>query len=244
MPSLPRRRDWGLAAVLLVIGVLTVAAYSGSGRHRVDVARGHALFLGGSKLSCSFCHTLRAAPADGPFGPDLDNIWNEEGKSMTRAAFRRMVLRQIAHPICADPNNANRCMPTNLFTGRDAVDVAAYVASCAGRAGASGCVPSRLRGAARMGEHLYATLGCASCHWSNGGRPQGPPLNGLYNSKVQLADGKSVAADDTYIIDSILLPDSEIVDGYPAGYMSARIAPEHVSEQQAEALLAFIKMQK
>jgi cytochrome c2 len=247
MSSVPRRRAWGLLGVAIAAAVVAVAAQSG-GHRRVDLVRGHKLFLArsGGSFSCAFCHTLRAAAANGPFGPDLDNIWNEEPTGFTRAAFQKVIERQIAHPICDNPNEPSRCMPTNLVTGADAVDVAAYVAGCAGRAGATGCRPTAggLRGAAVAGEHLYATLGCVSCHWTNDGRPLGPPLTGLYGSKVELADGKTVVADETYVIDAILLPDSQIVNGYPAGYMSARIAAEHITERQAEALLAFIKSQK
>jgi hypothetical protein len=34
------------------------------------------------------------------------------------------------------------------------------------------------------------------------------------------------------------------VKSYPAGYMSARMGLEHITERQAEALVAFIKLQK
>ena len=246
MPSALRRRGWSLIPVVLVVAGSAVAALAGG--HRVDLARGHALFVlrSDNRLSCAFCHTLRAAAATGPFGPDLDNIWNEEPKGYSRAAFQKAVETQIAHPVCNNPNDPSRCMPTNLVSGGDAVDVAAYVAKCAGRAGSTGCASTGggLPGAAGVGEHLYATLGCTSCHWTHGGNPQGPPLSGLYGSRVELADGKTVVADTTYVIDSILLPDSQIVKGYPSGYMSARIGPEHITERQAEALLAFIKTQK
>jgi len=182
MPSVPRRRVLGLLGVAAAAAALAVAAHSGA-HPRVDLARGHALFLArtNGSFSCSFCHTLRAAAATGPFGPDLDNIWNEEPKGFSRAAFRRVVLAQIASTVCDNPNEPSRCMPTNLVTGADTADVAAYVANCAGRPGAPGCRPSPggLRGAASVGEHLYATLGCVSCHWTNGGRPLGPSLTGL-----------------------------------------------------------------
>ena len=93
MPFL-RRRWWSLLPVVFVVAVSGVAAYTGG--HRVDLARGHALFLArsGDRLSCAFCHTLRAAAATGPFGPDLDNIWNEEPKGFTRAAFQKASRRR------------------------------------------------------------------------------------------------------------------------------------------------------
>jgi mono/diheme cytochrome c family protein len=229
-----------LTAALATVALAVTAC--GSGGHRdVNLARGRELFLVGAngKQGCAFCHTLAAAAADGPFGPDLD----EESRGLTRARFEQLVLHQIADPVCLNPNDPGRCMPTSIVSGEDAADVAAYVARCAHRAGTLGCRPSfdGRRGEVGEGEHLFAREGCVSCHWTNGGIPIGPPLNGLYGSKVRLADGKTVAADATYIIDSILLPDAQIVNGYPRGYMSARVSPEHLSLAQAMALLAYIK---
>jgi cytochrome c oxidase subunit 2 len=71
---------------------------------------------------------------------------------------------------------------------------------------------------AQRGRELFDRLGCAGCH---GGNAQGqdaairaPPLAGLYGRPVPLADGSIVTADDQYIHDSIMLPNSQVAAGY------------------------------
>jgi cytochrome c oxidase subunit 2 len=72
----------------------------------------------------------------------------------------------------------------------------------------------------------------------------GPPLNGVFGSKVQLADGSTVTADEAYLLQSILDPDKETVKGFPKGVMSATIRPGSVPEAKAKALVALIKSKK
>ena len=74
------------------------------------------------------------------------------------------------------------------------------------------------RSLAQRGKELFDRLGCAGCH---GGVAQGraspvraPPLQGLYGSPVPLADGSIVRADDQYLHDSIMLPNSQVAAGY------------------------------
>jgi mono/diheme cytochrome c family protein len=241
-------RVWVIAAGLVATVIAVTACGSSGSAKPTDLTRGRELFLSGTKgqLSCGFCHSLRAAAATGPFAPDLDIIWSQEPKGFTRSAFRQMVLEQIAHPLCLDEHDPSRCMPMNIVAGADAADVAVYVANCVGRSGTPGCEPSPggLRGEAGVGEHLYATLGCVTCHWTNGKVAIAPSFGHLYGSKVQLANGKTVVADDTYLMSSILLPDKDIVKGFEPGFMSGRIKPGQVTDAQAKALIAYIKTLK
>jgi hypothetical protein len=198
---------------------------------------------------------MRSAGTDGPFAPNLDTILSGDRSSgMTTEQIRRVVLDQIAHPACGDPHDPARCMPANLVTGDDAADVAAFVADCAGVAGTNSrpttpaCRPSeavrKIRGEAAAGERLYARLGCPSCHFSGRGAPIGPPLVGVYRSKVALANGKTVTADERYLLRSILAPDAQTVAGYQKGLMISRIKAERITPAQAKALVAFIKTLK
>jgi cytochrome c oxidase subunit 2 len=86
-----------------------------------------------------------------------------------------------------------------------------------------------------------ATLGCVSCHWTAGPPSLGPTFAGLAGSKVALASGKTVTADDGYLLSSILAPDAETVKGYPSGLMSARVPPGQISVAQAKAIIVYIK---
>jgi cytochrome c oxidase subunit 2 len=65
----------------------------------------------------------------------------------------------------------------------------------------------------REGAALFVSLGCSGCH-AAGSAVHAPGLAGLYGGPVQLADGRTVTADDAYLRDSILQPRRDIVAGY------------------------------
>ena len=63
------------------------------------------------------------------------------------------------------------------------------------------------------GEKLFQDLACGNCHKADGsGRC--PNLVGLFGRNVQLADGRTIRADEGYIRESILQPNAKIVAGY------------------------------
>ena len=88
------------------------------------------------------------------------------------------------------------------------------------------------------GKDLFENkLGCASCH-AGGPQQRGAKLEGLYNTEVKLVGGQTVKADDEYIRNSILNPQSQIVEGYQP------IMPTfkgQVTEEQLVSLVAYIK---
>jgi cytochrome c oxidase subunit 2 len=90
------------------------------------------------------------------------------------------------------------------------------------------------------GQALFERLGCSSCHKSEGGG-RGPSLEGLPGKKIQLADGRTVVADETYIRESILNPRAKIVAGYQPVMPTFQ---GQVSEEQVLQLLAYIKSMK
>ena len=61
---------------------------------------------------------------------------------------------------------------------------------------------------------------------------------------VPLANGQTVKADEQYLLESILDPDKQIVKGFQPGVMSAVIAPNSVPQEQAQALVDYIKTLK
>jgi cytochrome c oxidase subunit 2 len=65
-----------------------------------------------------------------------------------------------------------------------------------------------------------------------------PSLAGVYGSLVHLEGGGTVVADDHYIRDSILLPHSQIVAGYPAVMPSFA---GQVGEDDLLKLIAYIQ---
>ncbi|MEA2147029.1 MAG: hypothetical protein QOG59_2616 [Solirubrobacteraceae bacterium] len=89
--------------------------------------RGREIFA----FRCGFCHTLAAANAIGKVGPNLDSLRPPAS----------LVLNTINHgclPNPASTSSSESClgqgvMPAGIIQGRDASDVAAFVAKVAGR---------------------------------------------------------------------------------------------------------------
>jgi len=248
-----------LAAVLIAgLALATASAGCGSGSKinpardsakTGDATRGAVLFMNGAdgQLSCAFCHPMEAADAHGPFAPNLDQEGREyQSVHLSDREVRKLVLDFVVNGRCGtDPSDPSHCMPKNLVTGQDAIDVATYVGRCAGKAGRPGCHPDNsVAGGdaeASMGLRLYRSLRCVSCHSVTGNVAVGPSFKGLAGSDVKLADGTTVTADDAYLIESMTDPDRKIVDGFTAGVMTQAIATGDVSLAQAKALVAFIK---
>lgn len=63
------------------------------------------------------------------------------------------------------------------------------------------------------GEQLFQQLACTTCHLTDG-KGRGPSLAGVFGSQVKLTSGQSVIADESYIRESILAPQTKLVDGY------------------------------
>jgi cbb3-type cytochrome c oxidase subunit III len=104
-----------------------------------DKENGKKLFQGTGQ--CAGCHTLAAAGAAGEIGPNLDDSFAQaRADGYKESAIRAIVLEQIKYPgqyptAENNPNLLKANMPANLVTGKDADDVAAYVAANAGLAG-------------------------------------------------------------------------------------------------------------
>jgi cytochrome c oxidase subunit II len=98
---------------------------------------------------------------------------------------------------------------------------------------------------AAAGRALFMRYGCSGCHGGNGvgGAQAGstvraPSLSGIYGSPVTLADGRVVIADDRYIRDCILLPNTVRVASYPPKMPSFA---GQMSEEDLLKIIAYIK---
>jgi cytochrome c oxidase subunit 2 len=238
-----------LALPLVVLALVPAACGGGSDEGPPNIERGRALFTTGGRegrqLSCGFCHTLHATKTQGAYGPSLDQEGGEYvAQKKTEAQKREFVLKWIKEGNCLDPREPSRCMPGGLFSGSDAKAVAAFVALCAGHPKAAGCKPRSggLTGQAAKGEKYFGSNGCVGCHWATEGNdPVGPSFYGLPGSKVELADGRTVTADDAYLIRSIVDPEADLVKGYAPGSMSGRVPKGLITEDQAKAIVAYMK---
>jgi cytochrome c oxidase subunit 2 len=85
------------------------------------------------------------------------------------------------------------------------------------------------------GRRAFERFGCARCH---GSASVAPALAGLYGTRVRLAGGQVVTADEQYLHDAILLAPKYVVEGYPASMPSyAGI----MSEAEALELVSYIE---
>ena len=90
---------------------------------------------------------------------------------------------------------------------------------------------------AQAGEKRFEDLGCATCHKEDG-KGRGPSLRGLFGSRVRLASGASLVADEGYIRESILEPRAKVVANYDP------VMPTYASQLGEEGvveLIAYIK---
>jgi len=90
---------------------------------------------------------------------------------------------------------------------------------------------------ASSGEQLFQEFGCDGCHVTGVGTIA-PSLDGLFGKQETLQDGQTVIADESYIRESILLPQEKIVAGYQP------VMPTYegqISEEQLVQLVEYIK---
>jgi len=106
-------------------------------------------------------------------------------------------------------------------------------------AGYAAWLPGRAAGCslASRGGELFRRRGCSGCH-AAGAAVHAPVLAGLYGRPVQLADGRTVIADERYLRDSMLLPGLAVVAGYRPLMPSFS---GQLSEEDVLALIAYIK---
>jgi cytochrome c oxidase subunit 2 len=90
---------------------------------------------------------------------------------------------------------------------------------------------------AQRGRRLFLKYQCVTCH-TGISDARAPSLEGLYKRQVQLADGRTVTADENYIRESILQPRAKVVAGFePIMPTFQGVMPE----EDLLELLAFIK---
>jgi cytochrome c oxidase subunit 2 len=87
------------------------------------------------------------------------------------------------------------------------------------------------------GEKLFASLACNTCHLTET-QGRGPILKNLFGTQVQLQGGGAATFDESYIRESIVLPQAKIVAGFQP------IMPTFqglVTEEQLLQLIAYVR---
>ena len=87
------------------------------------------------------------------------------------------------------------------------------------------------------GAQLFDQLACGTCH-KDASDPRGPALAGVFGSRVALASGGAVHADEDYLRESILSPAAKVVAGYQPIMPSFQ---GQVSEEGLLQLISYIK---
>jgi mono/diheme cytochrome c family protein len=153
-----------------------------------DASAGKPLFV----KSCGTCHTLADAGTTGTIGPNLDDAFAaDRSQGFDESTIRNVVLGQIKYPV-SNPSTGAVGMPAHLVKGADAKNVAAYVASVAGKQAAGAATmaappappappapapsatpppppagappPPAAGGALAKGKQVFKSAGCTACH--------------------------------------------------------------------------------
>jgi cytochrome c oxidase subunit 2 len=89
----------------------------------------------------------------------------------------------------------------------------------------------------QRGEQLFNDLACNTCHLGDG-TGRGPSLVNKFGSPEELNNGTRIAVDESYIRESILMPQAKLVAGYQP------LMPTFqglVSEENVMALVEYVK---
>ncbi|MCK6511286.1 cytochrome c oxidase subunit II [Myxococcota bacterium] len=89
-----------------------------------------------------------------------------------------------------------------------------------------------------LGQELYTSKTCNTCHSVDGTAVLGPSFKGRYGAKIEFADGTSGQMDDDYIIESIEYPNRKIAKGFPAAMPTFK---GQLDAKQLRALVAYIQ---
>jgi mono/diheme cytochrome c family protein len=216
-PSHTIRPLLALAALALV-----VVAASGCGTATQDTERGRTLFV----QKCGVCHAMAQAGTTAQIGPDLDDAFaaaREIGEDSD--TIEGVVKAQVEFPRPSNDNPAVS-MPSDIVTGQDLDDVAAYVGEYAGVPGAA---PPKVPGG--PGAQVFANNGCGGCHAlaaAGAGGVTGPDLD-------EVLPGQSA----TTIHEDIVDPNKVIAKGYPANVMPQNFG-ETIPAKELDQLVEYL----
>ena len=129
------------------------------------------------------------------------------------------------HLVCAEYCGTNHSRMIGWVTVMDPVSYQNWLASGASNASMSD-----------LGAKLFEKYGCITCHVTN---HTGPPLNNVFNHPVQLTDGRTALADEAFLRQAILNPNSRVVRGYQPNVMP--VYQGQIDEESLLQLVVYIK---
>jgi cytochrome c oxidase subunit II len=90
----------------------------------------------------------------------------------------------------------------------------------------------------KLGEKLYTSKACATCHSTDGTSRVGPTWKSLFGSKKAFVGGGTATVDENYIHESIVNPGAKVVAGFD------NVMPTYagsLNDREISALIAYIK---
>jgi mono/diheme cytochrome c family protein len=216
-------------ALVAAVAVALPVAGCGS-RDEPSLTEGKALFVQG----CGSCHALSRAGTQGQTGPSLDAAF----RTALRDGMNRNTVEGVVHHQILFPRKSS-VMPAKIYEGKQAADVAAYVAYVASRPGQDGgaLAQAGLAGA-KTGEQIFTAAGCAGCHTlakAGASGTIGPNLDQLASEAGKTVPGESA---QDYVRQSIVDPQAFTVKGFGKGVMPPYKGK--LSDQQLNALVQYL----
>jgi mono/diheme cytochrome c family protein len=238
---MPYRAFASKVALLPLALVLIGLGGCGLKHPTANLVKGKQLFI----QKCGVCHTLSHASTTGSIGPNLDDAFSQDRKDGIKStSLQGLVGYWIQNP------NTQGVMPSRIFTGQDAEDVAAYVAYVAAQPGQdSGALAAAVKVTvpvtATAGKTVFTGVGgCGACHTLAAASTTGtvgPNLTTRLASDCANPTSKKVrgASLTQCIMTSIVKPYAYLPPPYKAGIMPSNF-DQTLSSTQIKALVKFI----
>jgi mono/diheme cytochrome c family protein len=222
------------ALVLLAVGGCAV-------KHpTANVVKGKELFV----EKCGACHTLSHANTTGVVGPNLDDAFRQDrADGYKSASIQGLVDYWIRYP------NTEGAMPSMLYKGQEAQDVAAYVGLVAGRPGADTGALASAGGVTgttpAAGKAVFTGVGgCGSCHTLAAAGTHGtvgPNLDKDLKTNCATPQSQKIRGSTLQkcIETAIVNPYAYLPAGYHAGVMPSNFG-KTLTKSEITALVNFI----
>lgn len=89
-----------------------------------------------------------------------------------------------------------------------------------------------------LGQELFTKKGCNACHTVTDQKLIGPGMKGIFGRTSELADGTKAKADENYIRESLMDPQTKLVKGYPPVMPTFRGT---LTDDEVNALVVYLK---
>ncbi|MGE5617526.1 MAG: c-type cytochrome [Candidatus Woesearchaeota archaeon] len=234
-----------LAAIVPLAAVLMAVSGCAVKHPTANLVRGKQLFVS----KCGACHTLSHASTTGTIGPNLDVAFRQDrADGIKSTSIQGLVDNWINFP--NQNSSSGAIMPTGLYKGQDAQDVAAYVATVAAKPGQdtgalATAVQAKVPVTAAEGKTIFTGVGgCGACHTlaaAGTSGTSGPNLTQRLASDCASAASKKVRGTSLAkcIETAITNPYAYIPSGYTSGVMPNTFS-KTLSPTQIGALVAFL----